>query len=228
MVEGLAGNLLLRTMQTEGLGGPCPRCGSMNCFIKKGSGTWYDFLACSDCLFAYGEHAGNMQEQTDGIVSGTDVWIDLIHAHRDKISSLEDLKDFCDATENEYPVESPFDMGEVSAWTMNLCVVSEAVMEEVIDAVQIDKEAMKRSFIQAVENDEYAEFQLKPDLHIITDFEGDGSFNPYIQTQGDYSKSDVVDLLYNKATFINYRDLVEDGEGNFDIEIASISKKHKL
>jgi len=215
-------------MQTEGLGGPCPRCGDMNCFIKKGSGTWYDFLACSDCFFAYGEHADNMREETGGVVSGADVWIDLIHAHRERISSLKDLKEFCDTSEDDNLVESPFDMEEVREWSMNLCVISEAVMEETIDLAQIDRQAMKRTFIEAVENNQYAEFQLKPDLHIITDSVEDGRFIPYIQNNGDYSKSDVVDLLYEKATFINYRELVQDDEDNFDIEIASISKKHKL
>ena len=86
---------------------------------------------------------------------------------------------------------------------------------------------MEEQFIKAASNDEYAEFELKPDLVIITDCDGDGSFHPYIVNNGGYDKDTVVNLLYNKANFIRYRDLHEDNDGNFDIEHASIDSKQK-
>lgn len=38
----------------------------------------------------------------------------------------------------------------------------------------------KEEFIQAVEDDEYGEFELGTGDLLITDWEGDGFFNPYV------------------------------------------------
>jgi hypothetical protein len=38
----------------------------------------------------------------------------------------------------------------------------------------------KENFIQAVEDDEYAEYELSCGAVLITDWEGDGVFNPYV------------------------------------------------
>lgn len=40
----------------------------------------------------------------------------------------------------------------------------------------------KENFIQAVEDDEYAEYELQCGAVLITDWEGDGFFNPYVVT----------------------------------------------
>jgi hypothetical protein len=40
----------------------------------------------------------------------------------------------------------------------------------------------KENFIQAVKNDEYAEYELPCGAVLITDWEGDGVFNPYVVT----------------------------------------------
>jgi hypothetical protein len=40
----------------------------------------------------------------------------------------------------------------------------------------------KENFIQAVEDDEYAEYELSCGAVLITDWEGDGLFNPYVVT----------------------------------------------
>jgi hypothetical protein len=40
----------------------------------------------------------------------------------------------------------------------------------------------KENFIQAVEDDKYAEYELPCGAVLITDWEGDGVFNPYVVT----------------------------------------------
>jgi len=122
-------------METEGLGGPCPRCGEMNCFIKKGTGTWYTFIACPSCFFAYGENAGSMLEQTGGMVTGADVWIDVIAAHG--IESVDELEEW-KHVEKEFTVESPFTFKEEEDWVENMCVVSETVIRELIKGTKHD------------------------------------------------------------------------------------------
>ena len=121
--------------QTEGLGGPCPNCGEMNCFIKKGTGTWYTFIACPSCFFAYGENADSMLEQTDGMVTGADVWVDVIRAH--EIDSVEEIKEWKEA-EKEFTVESPFSFKEEEDWVDKMCITSDYVLEKLIDGVNND------------------------------------------------------------------------------------------
>lgn len=47
-----------------------------------------------------------------------------------------------------------------------------------------------RGFIQAVENDEYAELVLETGDVLITDWEGDGVFNPYVVPDGNHDDID--------------------------------------
>lgn len=123
---------LCKTMQTEGLGGPCPRCGESNCFIKKGSGTWYTFIACPECLFAYGENADSMLEETGGVVSGIDVWTDVIRGF--KIYNSETFDEFFYPNKDDMvKVESPFDFSDEPNWSTNVCVISEHSLEMLIE-----------------------------------------------------------------------------------------------
>jgi len=115
---------------TEGLGRPCPRCGEMNCFIKKGSGTWYTFIACPSCYFAYGENADSMSEQTGGIVGGAEVWQSTIYAQR--IESLDEIHSGAEE-DKRFTVDSPFDFSSEEHW-LNTCVVSEDVLQSLVSA----------------------------------------------------------------------------------------------
>lgn len=209
-------------MQTEGIGGPCPRCEGMNCFIKKGSGTWYTFIACSDCYFGYGEHADNMREKTGGIVAGAEVWHTLLYSRRRKLRSIEDIKSLCDYESVEYTVETPFEMSDVEEWALNLCVPSENLIEDLVEQTSVTEEEMKWEFIQAVENDEYEEFYLNNDLVVITDYEGDGELHPYILDKGDYTLDEVQNLVDSKMPFLDYKAIAEDNEEDWHLEHASV------
>lgn len=118
-------------MQTEGLGGPCPKCGAMNCFIKKGSGTWYTFIACPECYFAYGEHADSMMEETRGVVAGADVWQNLITASPFK--EMEEFETFFELGEDDFTVETPFKFEDDFEKAIDLCVVSEHVVKSLVE-----------------------------------------------------------------------------------------------
>jgi hypothetical protein len=120
-------------MQTEGVGGPCPRCGGMNCYIKKGSAGWYSAIACSDCLFAYGEDADSMLAKTKGVVTGVDVWYDFIKVL--KPYSMENLRNILGGN-NELSVETPFRPDSFTEEEMNLCIISESMLKAIIDTVQ--------------------------------------------------------------------------------------------
>jgi len=50
----------------------------------------------------------------------------------------------------------------------------------------------KENFIQAVEDDEYAEYELPCGAVLVTDWEGDGLFNPYVLTHD--LNDDVTDV----------------------------------
>ena len=63
---------------TEGVGGPCPLCGKENCYIRTGTGTWFTFIACPDCLFAYGENDDAKGQGKFGQVTGADVWSSIL------------------------------------------------------------------------------------------------------------------------------------------------------
>ena len=114
---------------TEGVGGPCPRCGGEKCFIRHGTGTWYHFVACSDCYFAYGVHADSMQHHTGGVVTGADVWTGLTGlidtVHPEKI--LEDYE-----VEEEHSMDPWYDFSEVEDEKLDWMVVSEVTLELIL------------------------------------------------------------------------------------------------
>jgi hypothetical protein len=103
----------------------------MNCFIKKGSGTWYTFIACPSCYFAYGENAGSMREVTSGIVGGAEVWYSLIVA-RD-IDSIEQIHAWIEE-ENQYTVSTPFEFPQEDEHWLNTCVLSEDLLKILVEA----------------------------------------------------------------------------------------------
>ena len=98
---------------TEGLGGPCPRCGEMNCYINKGSGTWYTFIACPSCYFA------------------AEVWQSLIYA-RD-INSLDEIHGWLEE-DKQFTTDSPFRFSDDEEHWLNTCVVSEKVLDGLVSA----------------------------------------------------------------------------------------------
>jgi hypothetical protein len=53
----------------------------------------------------------------------------------------------------------------------------------------------KDQFVEAVTNDEYAELELSTGDVLITDWEGDGSFNPYIVMSSDHGDKHPTDIL---------------------------------
>ena len=53
-----------------------------------------------------------------------------------------------------------------------------------------------QNFIEAVKNDEYAEYELESDLVVVTDWESDHNFNPVvIDEESSYSEQEVSDML---------------------------------
>lgn len=52
-----------------------------------------------------------------------------------------------------------------------------------------------QSFIQAVQDDEYAELTLPTGDVLITDWEGDGVFNPYVVEGGEHGNKHPTDIL---------------------------------
>ena len=65
-----------------------------------------------------------------------------------------------------------------------------------------------QNFVEASQNDEYAEYELDDGFVLITDWEGDGMFNPYVVLPDGYEDEDRVDnLLYdNTGDFMDYTD----------------------
>lgn len=54
----------------------------------------------------------------------------------------------------------------------------------------------KENFIEAVQNDEYAEFDLNADMVMVTDWEGDGLFDPYIVLpEGHDEPEELLDII---------------------------------
>lgn len=53
----------------------------------------------------------------------------------------------------------------------------------------------RENFIEAVREDEYAELELSTGDVLITDWEGDGTFNPYVVISGARSDKLPSDIL---------------------------------
>ena len=53
----------------------------------------------------------------------------------------------------------------------------------------------KDGFIEAIENDEYAELVLPNGDTLITDWEGDGVFNPYVELTNDHGDKHPTDIM---------------------------------
>jgi|APHM01.1.fsa_nt_gi hypothetical protein len=117
---------------SEGIGGPCPRCHGNNCFIKSGSMGWYDCIACSDCFFAYGENADSMLNQTEGVVTGADVWDTIVSVLG--VTSVEELSDTLNSEPSDTGVmNSPFNADSFSKSECYMCTVSDRVLERIIE-----------------------------------------------------------------------------------------------
>ena len=54
----------------------------------------------------------------------------------------------------------------------------------------------KDGFVQAMKNDEYAEFQLcaEPELVFITDWEGDGVLCPYVVVPENFNNQELLEV----------------------------------
>lgn len=68
-------------------------------------------------------------------------------------------------------------------------------------------------FIKAVENDEYGQITLETGDTLITDWEGDGTFHPYVQPHADHGENHPTDILDDVASAI---------EETFDVTVQSI------
>lgn len=119
-------------METTGFGGPCPRCGSMNCLIKKGPGSWCTFITCFDCLFGYGENHVQMRDKTGGLTTGADVWANLFRAF-----NIDTEKEFNtlveDAQYAHADVESPFEFDDVDEWVLDSCTIDWSTLNRMLE-----------------------------------------------------------------------------------------------
>lgn len=66
-----------------------------------------------------------------------------------------------------------------------------------------------QNFVEAAQNDEYAEYKLEDGFVLITDWEGDGSFYPYVILPHEYTdKTEVIDTLLEEAgEFLTFLDV---------------------
>lgn len=64
-------------------------------------------------------------------------------------------------------------------------------------------------FIEAAQKDEYAELELEPGFVLITDWEGDGSFEPYMVLPDGYEDEETLIESLDKLThsFMDFDDL---------------------
>lgn len=124
---------------TEGIGGPCPRCGCNHCHIRYGSGTWYTFIACPDCGFGYGENADTMDE-TNGVVTGIDVFQTIMAPyHATSAEGLREIaEDVVEDTDEEELIDAKeiFDFSDAERSFMNACVVSENAIDRMGEYIE--------------------------------------------------------------------------------------------
>lgn len=112
---------------TETFGGPCPRCEYDRCHIRYGTGTWYRYIACPGCYFAFGMYDDSMP--TDGgISSGADVWRGVFR--HPSIQSIEDVKELSESATEDIVEDNPvFDFETFSDDLLEASIVSEQTME---------------------------------------------------------------------------------------------------
>ena len=115
---------------TEGVGGPCPLCGEENCYIRTGTGTWFTFIACPDCLFAYAENSDSRGQGVYGQISGADVWGSVIHHPQ-----FDTVSEFFDDLRNtdHHDMENPFDFGEVPDDQLRLWRIDKVTLHEIYE-----------------------------------------------------------------------------------------------
>lgn len=119
---------------TEAIGGECPRCENNRCYIRTGTGTWYSYIACPECGFAYGQHADNVTE-TDGIVSGAYVFKLLLE--RFDYHTMDELCKFASEVDNDELYctgDTIFNFDSDSEVTKNMCVAHRDVVNELNEA----------------------------------------------------------------------------------------------
>lgn len=115
---------------TEAIGGECPRCENNHCYVRTGTGTWYTFIACPECGFAYGQHADNVEE-TGGVVAGAYVFQGLMQAFGKY--TMEELREFANDTDEEdlYRVgDTIFNFEDDDDIHLNTCVAQEKVVDD--------------------------------------------------------------------------------------------------
>lgn len=76
-------------------------------------------------------------------------------------------------------------------------------------------------FVQAVENDEYAEYVVASGLFLITDWEGDKAFLPYVVDLNDRTEREVDDLLADNAPFLRCDGVEYDGGNDVYYPLAA-------
>lgn len=75
----------------------------------------------------------------------------------------------------------------------------------------------KQEFIKAISNDQYAEWEISEDLVLITDWEGDSYFNPYVlDLECQYTKEEIETIMDNVTQAVFNFEVLEFAEHNND------------
>jgi len=135
---------------TEGVGGPCPLCEEKNCYIRTGTGTWYTFIACPDCLFAYGENDDAKGQGKFSQVTGADVWSSILRSPNTKtISELFDSLRNAD----HHDMESPFSFDDLSDSDLITWRIDDTTLHEVYEGIPEIHEPRDVKVVESVDDE---------------------------------------------------------------------------
>lgn len=85
--------------------------------------------------------------------------------------------------------------------------------------------ASKQEFKEAVENDAFAEYDLGEGFYLITDWEGDGAFYPYVVPPKNYvrdeSDEELEEVLDELNEVITFHDIEWDRNNELFVPISA-------
>jgi hypothetical protein len=200
---------------TEGVGGPCPLCGEENCYIRTGTGTWFTFIACPDCLFAYGENDDAKGQGRFGQVTGADVWSSILRS-----PNRETISDSFDTLRNadHHDMESPFNFDDMSESDLITWRIDDTTLHEVYEGIPEIWEQRDVKVVESVDSEEWtwSDTQEEP-------------------TDGDNTMTEEPDTAeVNRTELATVIDEAEDqlhlyeGEYRDELETAIISLRQEL
>lgn len=200
---------------TEGVGGPCPLCGEENCYIRTGTGTWFTFIACPDCLFAYGENDDAKGQGRFGQVTGADVWSSILRS-----PNRETISDSFDTLRNadHHDMESPFNFDDMSKSDLITWRIDDTTLHEVYEGIPEIWGQTDVKVVESVDSEEWtwSDTQEEP-------------------TDGDNTMTEEPDTAeVNRTELATVIDEAEDqlhlyqGEYRDELETAIISLRQKL